>query len=287
MQSLKGLKLDEFPVYLSFLVHLEYFDGPLCSLFRNKDGDYYCYSWCDVDDFCNRWLVFRVTQSTLKQYIEGIVSLHHLILHPVDGFLYVLDILDELEVNKTLLIRPNDLPTSYIPDSDSYYSFTELNSQTTEQDKRLIYKIIGHNQINSNIKDLSISNAENSSLEMIPQQRSIKLKRRKKFEYDQVVYYKDHPNEFNTYLIQIVLKVTLVGTSLRILQDFSLVIFGFIQRIDSSPLLNSSLEIFHWIFRFLIPLVIIRICWPAFTTWSRVKEFKKYKESVDKILRYD
>ncbi|TAG74491.1 MAG: hypothetical protein EAZ23_06010 [Oscillatoriales cyanobacterium] len=61
-EQLIGFKLDKFPLSLRSIVHLEYFDGPLLSLFENEYGDSYLYSWCDVDNLYNRWLVFRVAQ---------------------------------------------------------------------------------------------------------------------------------------------------------------------------------------------------------------------------------
>ena len=140
MEKLIGWQLDKLPLNLRLIIHLEYFEGPLLSLFENEYGDSYLYSWCDIDELYNRWLVFRVVPETLKQYVEGKVSLRELLLNPIDGFLYSLDIDDTLQILNVYLLQPKTLPKNYIPDTDSYYSFLELNSETRENDKILIQK---------------------------------------------------------------------------------------------------------------------------------------------------
>ena len=148
MEQLIGFKLSKFPLSLRSIVNLEYFDGPLLSLFENEYGDSYLYSWCDVDNLYNRWLVFRVAQPTLKLYIEGQVSLHELIVNPVDGFLYSLDIDNALQVKNTYLILPENLPKIYLPETDSCYEMSDLNRETAAEDKLLIFqKISGEFQL--------------------------------------------------------------------------------------------------------------------------------------------
>lgn len=148
MEQLIGFKLSKFPLTLRSIVNLEYFDGPLLSLFENEYGDSYLYSWCDVDNLYNRWLVFRVAQITLKLYIEGQVSLHELIVNPVDGFLYSLDIDNDLQVKNTYLILPENLPAIYLPETDSYYELSDLNRETAEEDRLLIFqKLSGESQL--------------------------------------------------------------------------------------------------------------------------------------------
>ncbi|NJM59496.1 MAG: hypothetical protein HC849_03775 [Oscillatoriales cyanobacterium RU_3_3] len=146
MEPLIGWSIGKFPLNLKFIVHLEYFDGELLSLYQNSEDDFYLYSWCDIDDICHRWLVFRVTSRMLQEYIDRTISLRDLILNPVDGFLYVLDIDRARLVKNTYLVQPENLPELYIPDPESYYSFSELNRETQEVDRRLIQqKVYGYN----------------------------------------------------------------------------------------------------------------------------------------------
>lgn len=138
MEKLIGWKLDKFPLKLKFIVDLEYFDGVLLSWFENEEHDNYLYSWCDSDQHCNRWLVFRVSDHSLVSYIEGKVKLQDLILNPIDKFIYVLDLDYNLVITQAYLIQPHNLPDDYIPESESYYSFLELNPETMNQDKQII-----------------------------------------------------------------------------------------------------------------------------------------------------
>ncbi|HBE16897.1 MAG TPA: hypothetical protein DEG17_10715 [Cyanobacteria bacterium UBA11149] len=61
-----------------------------------------------------------------------------LLLNPVEGFLYSLDIDRKFEIVNICLIQPHNLPELYIPDPDTYYSLVELNRETKEIDIILI-----------------------------------------------------------------------------------------------------------------------------------------------------
>ena len=72
MQSVKGLKIESFPIKGLYKIDdLIYFDGPLLSFYSNDSGDNYLYYWVDVDDFCNRWVVFSVELSELNDYLNA------------------------------------------------------------------------------------------------------------------------------------------------------------------------------------------------------------------------
>jgi len=141
MQEITGYPLDNFPLNLRDIIDLIYFDGPLLTLFENEYGDSYLYYWCDVDEYCNRWLVFRVTQKMLKFYVTKKISLRELILNPVDGFLYSIDLDDDLQCRGTYLVQPNNLPKKYTPAVDSYYDFSKLDSEDTEAKMLILEKV--------------------------------------------------------------------------------------------------------------------------------------------------
>lgn len=107
-------------------------------MFENEYGDYYLYYWCDVDDWHNRWLVFRVTKTILRNYLSGAVRLYDLVLSPIDGIQYLLDIDNALSVRNTYVVQPNDLPESYIPGQNSYYSDSQLNPESCKEDKQIM-----------------------------------------------------------------------------------------------------------------------------------------------------
>jgi len=53
------------------LFDLEYYDGPLLSLFADANGDFYLYKWYDVAPNSHQWLVWRVQYETLLRYLNG------------------------------------------------------------------------------------------------------------------------------------------------------------------------------------------------------------------------
>jgi len=126
----KGIKLDKFPLNLNFVIDLIYFEGPLLSLFKNESGDSYLYYWCDVDENYNRWMIIRLSKTNQESYILKKLSLNHLILSPVDGFVYILDIGDDLQYDNIYLVLPENLPERYIPETESFYDFeSELDHE--------------------------------------------------------------------------------------------------------------------------------------------------------------
>ena len=138
METVLGCQFDKFPLNLTYIVDLSYFDGSLMSVFKSEHGDFYIYNWCDVDDQFNRWLVFRVKRKSLIKYLERELSLRDLVLSPIDGFQYLLDIDDHLNVKNAYVVQPDNLPESYIPGKNSYYNDLQLNPESLEEDKKII-----------------------------------------------------------------------------------------------------------------------------------------------------
>jgi hypothetical protein len=54
----------------------------------------------------------------------------------------LLDIDNDLQVKNTYLILPENLPEIYLPETDSYYELSDLNRETAEEDRLLIYQKI-------------------------------------------------------------------------------------------------------------------------------------------------
>ena len=128
MEEIKGTKLDKFPLKnLIKVADLIYFDGPLLSHFRSEYGDNYLYYWFDANENFNRWLVFRVADKSLNDYLSGEVSLRELVENPWDGFVYLVDIDDDLGFHNLQMVQ--DLPSSYLPKADSYFdrSLSEID----------------------------------------------------------------------------------------------------------------------------------------------------------------
>jgi hypothetical protein len=140
MEYIKHIRLD-FKFDHTLVSDLIFFDGPLLSLFENKEGDLYLYYWCDTNDTLNRWIILRVSIKSIKKYLSKKISLRDLILNPIDKFLYFVDMDNDLNYNHVNLVYPSELTLSYIPDKDSFYNFANLGYNQAESKAFLLERI--------------------------------------------------------------------------------------------------------------------------------------------------
>lgn len=102
---------------------LIYFDGPLLSHYMSDKGDNYLFYWVDADDEYNRWLVVRTDILTIQKYLDKKITLHSIITAPNDGFVYVVDIDDNVTYHNIKHLSTENLPLEYAPLEDSLYAF--------------------------------------------------------------------------------------------------------------------------------------------------------------------
>jgi len=70
----------------------------------------------------NRWLVFKTTERTLREFLTQQLTLRDLILACNHEPMYLVDINDELQYAHIVQApRSSDLPADYIPETDTYY----------------------------------------------------------------------------------------------------------------------------------------------------------------------
>lgn len=100
---------------------LAYFDGPLLSLFRDDNHDNYIYYWYDADEICNRWLVFRLSEKQLANYIKQTLTLRDMITNPFGGHLYVVDIDGEGNQLNVLKTEPSYLSHDCLAQQGTYF----------------------------------------------------------------------------------------------------------------------------------------------------------------------
>ena len=123
MNRIEGFALP-FDIYkMNRLVDLIYEGGPLLTLYQSAD-DYYLFCWTDCDNNDNRWMIFRVSFETLRNYIYGKETLLNLLLNNPDGFVRFADYSGNGSfpmVTNSLPIK--DIPSDYLPETDSYFTF--------------------------------------------------------------------------------------------------------------------------------------------------------------------
>ena len=96
MKAINGFNFNFDFSKLIKVADLIYFDGPLLSHYMSDKGENYLFHWADADDEYNRWLVLRTDILSIKQYLDKKINLRSLIMEPNDGFVFSVDIDDNL-----------------------------------------------------------------------------------------------------------------------------------------------------------------------------------------------
>lgn len=137
-------QLEGFDIQFDFnqfrkIADLIYFDGPFLSHYISGKGDDYLFYWVDKDENDNRWLVLRISLANLQKYINKELSLRELIETPNDGYLYSVDIDNNINYHNIKLIQPSALPEEYLPEADSYYTFEPV--PTLDANELMTYEL--------------------------------------------------------------------------------------------------------------------------------------------------
>lgn len=104
----------------SFICDIQYFEGPLLSLYRYRDNSW-LYLWCDIEDKINRWLVFPITRESFVSYLERKKSLLEIIKDSLEYL--ILDIDHRGKTQRRTLKRissPNEIQ-EYLPTEESLF----------------------------------------------------------------------------------------------------------------------------------------------------------------------
>lgn len=133
MKAIKGFDIQFDFSSFKKIADLIYFEGPLLSHYVSSKGDDYLFYWVDKDAQDNRWLVLRVSLSSLQKYMAKDMSLRELIDNPNDGYLYLVDVDNDIHYHDVKLVQPADLPEEYLPAADSYYEFEPIPSEDAEE----------------------------------------------------------------------------------------------------------------------------------------------------------
>lgn len=133
MKTIKGFDIQFDFSKFKKIADLIFFEGPLLSHYVSDKGDDYLFYWVDRDEQDNRWLVLRVSLSSLQKYMAKDISLRQLIEAPNDGYLYQVDVDNDINYHDVKLVQPADLPEEYLPTIDSYYEFEPIPADDAEE----------------------------------------------------------------------------------------------------------------------------------------------------------
>lgn len=95
------------------LFDLEYFDGPLLSLFADANGNFYLYKWYDVSPESHQWLVFKVKYETLLKYLNGMASEFELLNDESYKPFYLVEFSEKGQPHITRTFMPNEIFDEY------------------------------------------------------------------------------------------------------------------------------------------------------------------------------
>ena len=125
MTPLNGTLLNAFP-YKDFIrvEDLIYFEGPLLVHYTNHKGQNFLYHWVDNNEAANRWLIYRVTQQNLLNYLRGQEDFKSLLQHTISDLILVVDVNDNGQRILIQQVELEDLPEDYIPADGVYYELS-------------------------------------------------------------------------------------------------------------------------------------------------------------------
>jgi hypothetical protein len=124
MEILNGDNIGFLPFKgLKKITDLIYYEGPVLSHFIDEFDKIILFYWIDYNSEYNRWLVFQITEEQLYKYLLRGISLLNLFGKPVNDIFYTIEIADTLEYKNVVQIIKGNLPSVYIPESNSYFNF--------------------------------------------------------------------------------------------------------------------------------------------------------------------
>jgi flagellin-specific chaperone FliS len=103
----------------TWICDLQYFEGPLVSLFKASQREDFVYLWVDSDEYSNRWMAFSVKRSDLINYKNKDKTLKQII--DEKRHVYLVDINGEGDVKQAFWIKTDELSIDYMPAVDSHF----------------------------------------------------------------------------------------------------------------------------------------------------------------------
>jgi hypothetical protein len=102
------------------------YEGPILSHFVDEKGRNFLFYWVDVSSEYNRWLVWKISDLQLYNYLFGVLSLRELLLEQNKDFIYVVDIDSNLKYENIKMLLVEDLSLEYLPEEESFLSSNKI-----------------------------------------------------------------------------------------------------------------------------------------------------------------
>lgn len=147
LEEIKGITIKKLDIELEKGGDFIYYEGVLLAHYFNKNNpkEHYLYDWCDTDDIIHRWMVYKVEEKDLLDFLNKKISSLELIQK--NQFCYFIDIDKNIKQKQILICAIEDIPKSYLPKETAYFDeelyedyAKELATKLKEKYNR--YKII-------------------------------------------------------------------------------------------------------------------------------------------------
>lgn len=134
MIHLTGYEFKKLPIHgLRPIRHLDEANGPLLTEFCHPRGDRYLYYWCDCTDATHRWMVVRVSETTILRLVQRIIPLDLVIpTASLDDFVFFVETNRQGETTGATMVELPNIPKKYKPSAGAY-----LDEQAGESQKSL------------------------------------------------------------------------------------------------------------------------------------------------------
>lgn len=120
LKILTGTPVDPDQVVMNSTITLE--SGPLITLCRDAEG-YLCLAkWCDQDETYSRWLMARVTEEVLLDFLSGRTCLLLVLLRPEAGPYVIFDMTTE-GIARAMKVQAHGIPSVYLPEQGTPFDF--------------------------------------------------------------------------------------------------------------------------------------------------------------------
>lgn len=125
LESIIGISIKKLDIEIEEGGNFIYYEGVFLAHYFNKNNqrEHYLYKWCDTDKIVNRWLVYKVNEENLIDFLNKRCSSLELIQR--NQYCYFIDIGIDNDKNfnyKNILICAVDtIPKSYLPKSTAFF----------------------------------------------------------------------------------------------------------------------------------------------------------------------
>ncbi len=108
------------------LFDIEYYEGPMLSLFRDdKVDNFYLYKWLDVDKTGHKWLIFKTNLDNLYDYLHQNIDEKTLVENASDGRYTIAVIQSDLTFGGIEQFTNVSLPTQFSPSIGCFFTSSD------------------------------------------------------------------------------------------------------------------------------------------------------------------